>query len=806
MKISIGTSVRTARWEQKDVSLEWLRERLSAPAVRNVTREEFLKLGIDAQRDAKDVGGFVGGSLKDGVRGRGHVEARSLVTLDVDHPERLNLDNPAFKCIAYTTFKSTPDAPRWRILVPLSREITEAEYEPVARATAETFGPIGQVDPASFSAAQLMFWPAVPCDQAANYRMIERGEHVCNPDKLLALFKDWRNPAEWPRGENEPVPNKSGKLAEDPLTKPAPVGTFCRAYTMEEALALIPEAYVHGYDERWRFIPSDSQPGAVVYEHKFMYSNHVHDPAYHKLCNAFDIVRIHKFGALDEGSRTQDPTKLPSWGAMLDYMGADPRVQAQRIKDDGFKAEALAEAKEEAISGKDPDAWLGRLERDRAGTIKSNLKNLKVIVDCDPALQAIKFDEFARRFTVRGDLPWKRRPGPLWAESDLASLGMYLAEAYGLNSVSNVPAALLSACVEHRRVHPVKEYLDALKWDGKKRAETILIDCLGAEDTPYVRAVTRKFLLAARKRVYEPGCKFDQMLVLVGPQGIGKSELWRRLGKDWHSDNLFISDMQDKAGTEKLEGHWIVEVAELVGMRRTEVESIKGFLSRGSDNFRPAYARTTETFERQSVIVGTTNESSGFLRDTTGNRRFWIVCVDGTGKAPAQWGLDPDQVWAEVMTWNMKENLFLEGAVLQAAQVEQDKALEQDDRIGQIADWLSIDLPFDWEKRSLQDRLAFYEHADDPCTDEMRAPRKFVSVIEVWCELFGKDSADLDQTRSRAIAAMLIKLGWRRYTGNKTHTLRRGPYGGQKCFERTRAFKASTKEPARLEREEVIPF
>ena len=168
-----------------------------------------------------------------------------------------------------------------------------------------------------------------------------------------------------------------------------------------------------------------------------------------------------------------------------------------------------------------------------------------------------------------------------------------------------------------RLYHPIKNYLSALKWDGVERLDTLLVDYLGAEDTPYVRAVTRKTLVAAVARIYRPGTKFDSILVLNGSQGIGKSTLFSKLGGSWYSDSLSISDMKDKTAPEKLQGYWILELGELAGIKKMDVETVKSFITRTDDKYRQSYGVSVESHPRSCIIVGTTNSDGGFLRDIT---------------------------------------------------------------------------------------------------------------------------------------------------------------------------------------------
>ncbi len=255
--------------------------------------------------------------------------------------------------------------------------------------------------------------------------------------------------------------------------------------------------------------------------------------------------------------------------------------------------------------------------------------------------------------------------------------------------------------------------MNALKWDGVERLDTLLIDYLGADDTPYVRAVTRKTLTAAIARIFEPGVKFDSILVLIGGQGIGKSTLFSRLGKQWFSDSLSISDMKDKTAPEKLQGYWLLELSELNGIKKMDVEVVKSFITRTDDKYRQAYGVTVESHPRSCVIVGTTNSEGGFLRDVTGNRRFWPVRVSGQSRF-RPWELrDVDQIWAEaIVRYRHEEELFLKDDVAAEAYAQQREALETDDREGVVQDYLDRLLPERWADMDLFERRAYLNGGD----------------------------------------------------------------------------------------------
>ena len=310
---------------------------------------------------------------------------------------------------------------------------------------------------------------------------------------------------------------------------------------------------------------------------------------------------------------------------------------------------------------------------------------------------------------------------------------------------------------------------------------------MGAEDTAYVRAVTRKTLCAAVARIYEPGIKFDSMLVLNGPQGMGKSTFYALLGREWFSDSLSIADMRDKTAAEKLQGYWILEIAEMNGIKKVDVETVKSFLSRSDDKFRQAYGTVVESHPRTNIIVGSSNADRGFLRDVTGNRRFWPVNVTGLG-AKHPWELtEVDQVWAEALErYRAGEELYLKGDVAEEAYQAQQDAMETDDREGLVEQYLECLLPENWASMDLYQRRSYLgggEFSGSAATGTVRRER--VCCMEIWCECFGKERENIKRTDSYEIEGILRKLGgWTVSTANKYSKTRFPLYGPQKTFVR----------------------
>ena len=774
MKIALGNSRMDKKWKNRDISWEKFKDIIRVTKRTTETVSEFRKLGKAQQDRVKDIGGFVGGALREGKRRNGYVLCRSLLTLDMDYATPGVWDQIEalydWRCCLYSTHKHTPSAPRLRLIIPLAREVTEDEYPALGRMVASDIG-IDAFDDTTYEPSRLMYWPSTPAD--GEFVFQEKDGELLDPDRYLARYADWRDCAMWPTSKRQSeVMHKQLAKQADPLDKGGVIGAFCRAYPIADAMeTFLADIYEpSAMSGRYDYIPADSSAGVVIYDDKWAYSHHATDPACGKLMNAFDLVRLHKFGEMDEQA---------SFKAMADFAVRDERVKAQLAE------ERRAQAETDFV---DEANWQNQLELEKSGKVKDTLDNIVLILQRDDKLQSIAFNCHRDGIDAKDELPWKQvKDG--WNDADNAALKVYLYRSYGIYSPTKTKDAVLAVAAS-RAYHPVREYLQKLpEWDGTKRVDALLVDYFGAEKNSYTESVIRKTLTAAVARIYHPGTKFDSVLILNGPQGIGKSTFFTKLAGMWFSDSLSLTDMRDKSGPEKLQGYWILELGELAGMRKTDVETVKSFISRVDDKYRASYGLNVESHPRQCIIVGSTNAESGFLRDITGNRRFWPVRISGNGtKKPWQLAKEEvEQIWAETIAiYKNGENLYLEGQDATLAMSEQAGAMESDEREGIVRNYLDTLLPDEWDTMSLYERRSFLNGSEFGAPNRVgKNSRQLVCNMEIWCECFGKEASALKRTDSYEISSVMRKIeGWGKYTDNTTGLYSFPIYGRQRAMQR----------------------
>ena len=757
--------------------------KLSTPVVTAETYKSFMAATREEQNRIKDVGGFVGGFLTGGKREKSNVLNRQLIALDIDlsHNNLWWDFTMLFDCAAciHSTHKSCSERPRHRLLIPLDREVSQEEYQAIARRVAGDLN-IDLFDKSTFDVNRLMFWPSVSCDQP--YYFESQDGPMLSADEILDRYKDWHDTSEWPAAADLTDAIRSSiSKQEDPLDKKGIVGVFCRTYTIQDAIdTFLPDVYSKVDDDRYTYNQGSTAGGLVVYDDKFVYSHHGTDPVGGRLCNAFDMVRIHKFGHLDTTKKEKDQD-LKSFKMMEELIAKDSRTKKQLAEEHFADARFDFGDAEPIDLDSEDNEWVTELEINTKGEYTNSAHNIDIILKHDPLLKgAFALNTFDNRRYLTKPVPWRSiSDNNTFRDVDFAGVRNYIERVYGVVANQKLDDSLYIE-VERNKFHPVVDYLQSLKWDSKKRVDTLLIDYFGADDNIYTRAAIRKTLCAAVARVMNPGVKFDTVLILVGPQGSYKSTFVRTLGKSWYSDS-FLS-VQGKESFEQLQGAWLIEIAELSGLKKAEVETIKHYVSKCDDSFRPAYARVSETFKRQCVFFGTTNNKD-FLRDPTGNRRFLPidVNVNRVTKSVANdlTAEEVDQIWAEaVQLYNEGETLYLSGVESNIAKIEQRKHSEFDDRRGLIEDYLDKLLPDDWDSKDLYDRKAWL---NDPLAKAGHARRDYVCIAEIWCECLGRDKHDMTRYNTRDINDILRQLeGWSLSTSTKNFPI----YGKQKYYKR----------------------
>lgn len=809
-------------------------EKFREPTRTPETLKAYRKLSPDEQKDLKTVAGWLF---------RTHVERKkrnaksgkpcNLVSLDIDGATPEFIDRmlagcvcPTIEYFAHSTRSHTDEHPRLRIYIPVYPAVTNDEYGPLARIIARMFDPeMGMVDKVSFRPGQMMYLPT--CSIDGPYVFHRNEGKIIDPAKAFADFEvtdgDWRNLSNLPRCEGEELREHASK-AEDPTTKKGPVGDFCRAYDVIEAIEKfdLPYESVDDSSEKPRFTYTDGTTtnGAVVEDGGlFLFSHHGSDPCADRLVNAFDLVRLHKFGRLDEGeSSDTPPTQLPSWKAMLDFIADDPefrRQQAESRYDQQAMFDDLMDDEPAAAGDDDPQAdldelvgdpkakrtdWQLSLERARDGSVTNTVANLALIIANDRRIApCVEFNAFREQVVTRVPLKTRlavvaripirdRANGDVWQDQHTDALRILLESpngpklsGWGLKPSDRDLQAAIGNAARLAPFHPVRERLAAVPWDRVPRVETLFIDFLGADDNAYHREAARKFMVAAIARAFEPGHKFDFVPIFEGMQGKRKSTFIRVLALDWFEE--LKGDFGDeKRLVEQMMGAWILELPELSVLRRSDIEEVKAFVSASHSTVRLSYGRLPKVFLRQCVFMGTTNQDS-YLVDDTGNRRWWPVRCEVEEIDTDRLKKVVHQLWAEALHLyrQMRQDqpegilpLYLTDPEARriAGEVQESRRTVNDTDItaGMIQEWL--DTP------AIRERMG-----------EATYIRMTTCIAQIWKEALGGNKPPTT-TESWMIGKSLRKIGW-----EARRKVERFPgYGVTQVFKRTAADLARLKK------------
>ncbi|WGV57807.1 virulence-associated E family protein [Brevibacillus brevis] len=779
LDISFGKHRADTNWKPEYLTWVEFVERLRKVRRTSETMAQYDKMNLPAQGKAKDGPAFVGGLIRGGRRKKENVDTRSLITLDADYANddflfavELVLGGRAY--VVYSTHSHRPYKQKYRLIAPLDRAVSPDEYTAISRKIAEQIG-MHYFDKTTFRIQQLMFLPSCSKD-ADPFMEVFEGDPI-SADDVLTEYEDWQDVTSWPRHpEEQKALRVSASKAQDPREKQGIIGLFCRAFGIEEGIdTFLSDIYESGsMANRYTYAHGSSANGLEVYpDQELAFSHQDSDPvADGRTYNLFDLVRVHKFGHLDDRVKEHTPdAKKPSHLAMERWAADRPEVKKLSFEERQVEfAEMADEFDNDDDDEETEDDWETKLElHHKSGLPLPTAGNVELILTHGVWRKVLAYDAFGNSEVIRKALPWRglERPGRLyepWLGADDKRLQHWFAKVHEIGSGKVIQNAFTEV-VHKNTFHPIKSYLESGVWDGVERVERLFTVYLGAPDTHYVRQVTRKMLLAAVARLYRPGCKFDQMLVLVGPQGAGKSSLLAKLGREWFSDSL--RTFENKEAGEHLQSGWIFEIGELSAMKKTEVEEVKAFLSKTEDRYRVAYDRQVTEFPRKCVFFGTTN-TRDFLRDATGNRRFWPIEVAPERAELSHWTHLTEevvsQIWAEVLCWfKAGETLELDQEACEEAERKQAAHMESDSREGLIQEWLDTPIEDEW--------------ADDP-SDLLR---QRVCAAQIWTECLGKKRGDMRPWEGKEIMDILRRIpGWVERNGKA----RVAGYGVQRVFER----------------------
>ncbi|MEB2314105.1 MAG: virulence-associated E family protein [Sorangiineae bacterium] len=561
------------------------------------------------------------------------VQSVSALCLDYDGGTAIDDAAAAWtgtRALIHTTRKHTPDAHRFRVILPLSREVSPAEYSALWAAVDAKLG--GVVDPATKDASRFWYVPGCPLDAEFIAREIE-GEPL-DVDAWLA--------------------------------PPAPAPTAPKRYADAALRRAVTNVRGAAEGERNRTLNRE----------------------------AYSLAGLVAAGELQE-LEVRDHLMSAALAAGL------PQGEAAKTVDSGFgaglarpRAVPPSSPKAPAPGVVDDGAWQRGLVYDSKQRPRKCLANVLHILEQHPAWERVLgYDEFNDQIVKLAPAPVREqdRPGTEltgpWLEEDAIRTAAWLSTFTGLDVAPQLVDAAALAGSKRRVVHPVRDWLAGLRWDGTARLDGWLERYLGVAPTPYAAAVGARWLVSAVARVSEPGCKADHMLVLEGDQGIGKSTALRILAGDrWFSDTGIV--LGDKDSYQALRGVWLHEFAELSSVRGRDVDRVKAFLSAASDRYRPSYGRVTKEFPRHTVFAGSTNDAA-YLSDPTGARRFWPVACGIIDLAALR--QDRVQLWAEAAErYHAGASWHLDTAELQATATEvQLERTERDDWVELVEQWLA---------------------------------------------------------------------------------------------------------------------
>ena len=797
------------------------------------TVEEYQKGDREFKLKCKDKGGFIAGQARENQRSNVAILTRNMITLDMDYcpsnildilRKKQDIDKVLnFQFFVYSTHSHTPEKPRLRILVPLKEEITVEKYEPIARLVAQKIG-MEYFDATTFQPNRIMYFPSVSID----------GEYVCesfgfedwfdlNPDEYLDEYMDYLNVDEWAKPHYmeglKAEKLERGTTKDSTKTRYKIVNAFNVEYSITQALdEFLTDEYIKERGDRYTFSGGESKSGLVILNSQYAYSHHATDPAQGRILNAFDIVRIHKFGKYDsvneQEAGEQNGNKLASFEKMRDWIVANLPAVVKNLPE--FKE--VDERKEEHVEGSKVDEevrWEHRLDwigKDNDRHPKSNAKNVVLILENDVLLKDLFFYD-----TLKGQICFQR--APFWnkdtkntdsiTDLDDSELRVYLSSVYQITGKDFIYDSVLHVA-NKKRINYMKLFLSKLpEWDGIPRVETIFVDLFKVEDNEFIREATKKWFIGHVRRILQPGCKHDYTICLMGKKGIGKSQIGKSIATPYwpkegmaqidNETNAYIDDeipLNSKDAYDLIRGKAIVELAEFDKYyKKYDFATIKSYMTKTHDRYRESFGRRTIEVPRSSVFIATSNDLKP-VRDLEGERRLFPFY---SRLEKYECRIYDNELWnEEIRNQCLAESLhyYNEGynpmSPFTSEQVKiwdrlNESATTENDALPLVEVYVKNKFPtfffnysFAEMKKYWSEKVTHEYDANGEKYDFIgRNHREEFSIREIWCFAFNRDiGSAIDYNIRAQIVHSLEKLGYIKTPGRKTQ----GVFGQQHTY------------------------
>lgn len=645
-----ANSRKDKKLQQAPTDVQRLFDRLEQSQAIPFTHEAYTGLRKPQQDDLKDVGAYIAGDLKNGSRRSGCVLSRSAAVMDADNLPAMATDDFIRRvfalnvcCCIHSTAKHSEATPRLRVVIPFASDISAEIYCPVVLCLCQMIQPeMTWFDPTTAEPTRIMYFPS-HCQNVQPVFYVHDGSGFLDAETLLRRLTNWQDLEAWPKLPRGATLERVAAKQQNPEEKEGLVGTFCRCYDIPAAMEkFLPGVYEPAGENRYTFVGGSTYAGAVLYNNgKFLFSHHATDPCSGTLVNSWDLVRLHKFGDLDDGAKDgARGNRLPSYAAMTELAQTDPLVSEARAH------EVFNTAFKDPLADENAALALSHC----AGEVLSQ----EIL---QAALDAIGVT--ARRNLITHKVDLSGMPAKYSQEYAYTTLPVLLMDTLTAAKIKGVTKAkildYLGSVADRNRYNPVLDMLHNTQWDGDHRFSKLL-QIIHIDRNGFHALLLRKWLIQCVAMAHntpqhiEPA---EGVLTIQGAQGIGKTMLLRRLSikTEWFAEGVTL-DLKNKDDVIRAVGVWITELGELDGTLKKEQANLKAFITQRADKIRAPYAPEAVEHPRRTSFSATVNPEQ-FLKDDTGDRRFWVIPIQEVDlnqllDLPAEWFV---QLWAEVYLW-----------------------------------------------------------------------------------------------------------------------------------------------------------